>query len=660
MNNILDALSSLNVADLSYQEWINVGMALKREGFPVQVWDSWSRNDPRYKDGLCEKKWRTFGSCPSPVTGGTIVQMAKDRGWKPSHKGPMAFDDVIEYDGDEDYSSPVLQLRTYLETLFEPDEYVSYVTGDVWKDDDGKYFPKKGVYRKTAKQIIDALDKYPGDLGAAVGDWKDEAGAWIRFNPVDGKGIKNENVTACRYTLVESDTMSIDEQYKAYTDLNLPIAALVFSGGKSLHAIVRINASSPEQFRDRVDFLYSYLEKKGLTLDKQNRNLSRLSRMPGVTRNGKVQRLVAVNLGPKDWESWIETLDESDDGLPNFLNLADAAKDPPPLLPVLIDGVLRCGHKMIIAGASKAGKSFLLLELVIAIAEGLEWLGFKCRQGKVLYINLEIDPASCINRLLKIYEALGIEQKHMENIVIWNLRGKALPLDKLSPKLIRRMENKGYTAFVLDPIYKVITGDENNASDMGAFCNEFDKVCEATGASAIYCHHHSKGGQAEKDSKDRASGSGVFARDPDAILDMIQLDLSDDVKNNVVDDDETGWRLTGDLREFKNFKPRNFWFKYPIHVLDKFQYLEGSYVHGSKQANLAKSPKRTTREQRRDRVDAAFEALQLEPKLTVKKMADYTGCTELTMRRYINESYSDKYMIKNGIVSLIGPRDFYH
>ena len=55
-----------------------------------------------------------------------------------------------------------------------------------------------------------------------------------------------------------------------------------------------------------------------------------------------------------------------------------------------------------------------------------------------------------------------------------------------------------------------------------------------------------------------------------------------------------------------------------------------------------------------------FEALQLEPKLTVKKMADYTGCTELTMRRYINESYSDKYMIKNGIVSLIGPRDFYH
>ena len=56
MNNILDALSSLKVADLSYQEWINVGMALKREGFPVQVWDSWSRNDPRYKDGLCEKK----------------------------------------------------------------------------------------------------------------------------------------------------------------------------------------------------------------------------------------------------------------------------------------------------------------------------------------------------------------------------------------------------------------------------------------------------------------------------------------------------------------------------------------------------------------------------------------------------------------------------
>ena len=40
--------------------------------------------------------------------------------------------------------------------------------------------------------------------------------------------------------------------------------------------------------------LYDFLEKNGVPIDKQNRNPSRLSRMPGVTRNGNRQYLVAL------------------------------------------------------------------------------------------------------------------------------------------------------------------------------------------------------------------------------------------------------------------------------------------------------------------------------------------------------------------------------
>ena len=79
------------------------------------------------------------------------------------------------------------------------------------------------------------------------------------------------------------------------------------------------------------------------------------------------------------------------------------------------------------------------MELCIAIAEGKPWLGFPCKKGRVLYVNLEIDPASCIMRFMKIYEALGIKKQNMDNIVIWNLRGHAVPLDKLVSKLIRRV-----------------------------------------------------------------------------------------------------------------------------------------------------------------------------------------------------------------------------
>ena len=91
------------------------------------------------------------------------------------------------------------------------------------------------------------------------------------------------------------------------------------------------------------------------------------------------------------------------DELPPMATLMDVQDNPPPLPKPLIKGVLRKGHKMLIAGSSKAGKSFLLMELAIAIAEGRPWLGMTCEKGRVLYVNLEIDPASAIHRFLRIY-----------------------------------------------------------------------------------------------------------------------------------------------------------------------------------------------------------------------------------------------------------------
>ena len=147
-----------------------------------------------------------------------------------------------------------------------------------------------------------------------------------------------------------------------------------------------------------------------------------------------------------------------------------------------------------------------------------------------MYVNLELDRASCLHRFKDVYTSLGIRPDSLRNIDIWNLRGKSVPMDKLAPKLIRRASKKDYTAIIIDPIYKVITGDENSADQMANFCNQFDKVCTQLGCAVIYCHHHSKGAQGGKRSMDRASGSGVFARDPDALLDLTELELSEDIR----------------------------------------------------------------------------------------------------------------------------------
>ena len=639
MSNVLQALEALDVAALSYQEWVNVGMALHAEGFDWSVWDNWSRADRRYRPGECERKWRTFRGCSAPIKGGTIVQMAKQRGWTPRFEdGVMDWNDSITEDGDgftpytaPDRWNPAEQLITYLETLFDRDDFVGYVTGDVWKDSDGRWLPSKGVFDRPAKDLISSLHKHGNDIGATFGDWKPEVGAWIRFNPVDGEGVKNDNITKFRYALVESDTMSIADQDAMYRKLELPIACLVHSGGKSLHAIVRVDAEDYNEYRKRVEFLYDFLERNGVVVDKQNRNPSRLSRMPGVTRNGNRQYLVATNIGRKSWVDWMDFVEGASDELPDMVTL-DTYKDSLPALPSeLIQGILRCGHKMLISGSSKAGKSFLLMELCIALAEGKPWLGFPCKKGRVLYVNLEIDPASCVNRFMKIYEALGWQKDHMEDIIIWNLRGHAVPLDQLVPKLIRRVRDQHFDAIIIDPIYKVITGDENNASDMAAFCNQFDKICMETGCATIYCHHHSKGTQGAKRAMDRASGSGVFARDPDAQLDMIQLELTEDMLNNVRDGNSTAWRLESSLREFPNIVPVNFWFDYPIHRIDSVDELRAMPAQGTPAAGRVKNPKVRSTELTDEAFHNAFQILNMGGGVPVKDLAEYLTCSDKTI-----------------------------
>lgn len=657
MSNVLSALQHIDVSALSYQDWINVGMALQAEGYDCSVWDNWSRGDSRYHPGECERKWRTFGRCNSPLKGGTIVQMARDRGWTPYSEGTaMDWDDAIMDDGDgftqysaPDTWNPTQELITYLETLYEKDDFVGYVTNDVWQDGEGRWVPAKGVFTRTAGELISSLRKHPSDMGATIGDWKPEVGAWIRFNPVDGEGVKNDNITRFKFALVESDTMPVSDQDAMYRKLELPIACLVHSGGKSLHAIVRVDAEDYTEYRKRVEFLYDFLEKNGLRVDKQNRNPSRLSRLPGVTRNGNRQYLVATNIGRKSWTDWLDYAEGATDELPGMVAL-DAYKDNPPKLPEeLIKGILRCGHKMLISGPSKAGKSFALMELCIAIAEGKSWLGFPCKKGRVLYVNLEIDPASCIMRFMKIYEALGWQKRHMDDIIVWNLRGHAVPLDKLVPKLIRRVHDQHFDAIIVDPIYKVITGDENNASDMALFCNQFDKICTSTGCATIYCHHHSKGAQGAKKAMDRASGSGVFARDPDAQLDLTPLEMTEDLKNYVQDGGATAWRMESNLREFPNVTPVNFWFEYPIHRVDDTDQLHNAFAEGSPMGNLSKSRKYTRAEDRRASIETAFQVLSMAPPVTVQAIADYLELTNRCVRDRLNEMKED-FWVKGGIV----------
>jgi len=716
-NDIKEALDFVSPSALTYEEWLMVGMGLKEAGLPVAVWEQWSARDGgRYHKGECIKKWESFHGSAKPVTQSSIFQLAYEHGWAGPAGHALDWGDELTVGPQQpalvdprwveeqelhlpDTWEPAQQLKRYLQALFEPDEYVAYVTESFMAADRRR--PAKGCWDRTAGQLIEELDACGGDVGKVMGDCDPEIGAWICFNPVDGTGRKDANVTSYRYALVECDNMEPGKQLAAIHQMELPCAALVYSGGKSIHAIVRVNAPDYAEYRKRVDYLYATCQKNGLTLDQQNRNPSRLSRMPGILRAGQKQALLETNVGKSCWEDWCDWVEACTDDLPDTECLADDWDDLPPLADALISGVLRQGHKMLLAGPSKAGKSFALIELCIAIAEGKTWLGrFSCAQGRVLYINLELDRPSCLHRFKDVYTAMGLAPDNLRNIDIWNLRGASVPMDKLAPKLIRRAGKKGYTAVILDPIYKVITGDENSADQMAKFCNQFDVVCRALDCAVIYCHHHSKGAQGGKRSMDRASGSGVFARDPDAMLDMTELTITDAIREQLhnkaacrvikamldkrghadaygpddalsksrmltiakeklgladlraIDaevaaaqkkaDSMTAWRIEGTLREFASFAPVNLWFDYPVHKLDSglledLQPDSDFRTLGAKGASRRWGDKAKQSKDRKAELDTAFEACMMDGEVTVYGLGEYMDLKPRTVKNRLKE-----------------------
>ena len=632
--DLIELLNYIPPSSLEYQEWVNVGMALKHEGYPLEVWDSWSRADSRYQAKDCVKRWDTFKEgTANIVTGGTIYDMALRFGYVPANREIKTFgwDDEIEYDGEtvvrdkawldtsDKFEEPKIldgcdELRRYIQALFKPDDYVGFCVDAELDKERNKWTPSsRGVYDMTAKQILDSIKKHPKDIRDTIGDYNEAAGAWIRFNPLDGKGVQNSNVADLKYALVESDNIELEQQKALMEELKIPVAIMLYSGSKSIHSIVRIDAITEAEYREKVDYLYKICEKNGLSIDKQNKNPSRLSRLPGVERKGHKQFIIAENIGCATFDEWKDYIEDSTDTLPEIISFSDL-EELPPLAPEIIQGVLRKGHKMLIAGASKAGKSFLLIELALSIVNGTEWLGFKCTKGKVLYINLEVDKNSFLKRIDDVQKELGFDKAF--GLDIWNLRGQNVSIDKLAPRLIRRARSKNYDVIIFDPLYKINEGDENNATEMAKFFNHLDYVCVQLQTSIICCHHHSKGAQGGKFSMDRASGSGVFARDPDALLDMIRIDPRDVGKS--LEEGQTAWRISSTLREFRSPEDIDIIFDYPIHtVTDELR--DAKPLSGSDSSVNSKRGNATKADKKAKKFERLLELVENWPEIDTKE-----------------------------------------
>jgi AAA domain/DnaB-like helicase N terminal domain len=203
--------------------------------------------------------------------------------------------------------------------------------------------------------------------------------------------------------------------------------------------------------------------------------------------------------------------------LPEIVHANDFLAADIPTPPEIVSGVLHQGSKLILGGYSKSYKTWTLADLALSVATGMPWLGFETIAGKVLYVNLEIQAGFFRNRVMKMADAKHLELKEQPDI--WNLRGHPADYRVLLPKIRNRIRDEGYSLVIIDPTYKLLgIADENSATDITALLNMVDTVATTTGAAVVLAGHFAKGNASAKETIDRISGSGVFARDPDSLV----------------------------------------------------------------------------------------------------------------------------------------------
>lgn len=321
---------------------------------------------------------------------------------------------------------------------------------------------------------------------------------------------------------------------------------------------------------------------------------------------------------------------------PPFSKAITERSNLPELPPEQIGGLLRRGAMMLLQGASKMGKSFALIELAIALAFGGEWLGFQCEKCRVLYINLEIQPASFFWRVHAVAKAMSSDMPAIqENLTIWNARGENLTIEQIKDKFTQWQLYGKFDVIVIDPLYKVQPGNENDAEAINRFFNAIDAIAQENNASMIMCHHHSKGGQLKKAAIDRSSGSGVFGRAADLIVDFTEFPqngISFEAKREAcVSDGAVPLWVSFIVRDFKSPESFGAWFQYPIHERDTTGLLSNEALRSSHNTEHA------TKMQ--EEIDAKIaELMGGRGSITRKELEDATGKDKKTLNKYIQGS----------------------
>jgi hypothetical protein len=241
------------------------------------------------------------------------------------------------------------------------------------------------------------------------------------------------------------------------------------------------------------------------------------------------------------------------------------AKEYPSLRGEVIFDLLRQGETMNVIGASKAGKSWLIHGLAVAVANGFEWLGHRVRQGRVLIIDNELHPETLIDRLMTVVDEYKLppdpnglsetRKAKIDQIDLMSLRGISDRADVAGLAMrLGNIQPGHYRLICVDALYRAIpagTSESDNAAMMAVY-NWLDQIARKTDAAIVLNHHATKGDQSGKAVTDVGSGAGSISRATDT---HVVIRPHEDSELCV---------LEAVCRSFKPVQPKSIRFEWPL------------------------------------------------------------------------------------------------
>ena len=192
------------------------------------------------------------------------------------------------------------------------------------------------------------------------------------------------------------------------------------------------------------------------------------------------------------------------------LRVLRAAQIPDPSAeahPWLVEPLWSAGAVGLIGGAPKTGKTWLALELAVAVGSGAPCLGRFAvgRPGTVLVFAAEDAPHHLKHRICGLAAARGADFDALDVHLIVE---SSLRLDRQQDLQRLRLTVAAHhpALLILDPFVRLQRADENDARQVAAILSELRDLSRTAGAAVAVVHHLRKNGAQHPGQALRGSG----------------------------------------------------------------------------------------------------------------------------------------------------------